>query len=303
MKQQQTTTVVDLHHLSRDAGARETLVFMGTVTDVNKAIGSSGASFISFGAMKDGILHRTTVKARNAQSNKLWDKPLKRGSKVRVMVTKVMLHKDLKTVRISLRVAPQCTQCKHFGHMKVNCSGGLVVKQQQLNAKQPMAKVNHPDTRELKVAVKGSVPTPAPVPEVATKMPAFEPTRHFAACTLFAPGPKAKSEKAQAEAKAFWQRAPVAKPVAVLTTPAKQVASQATTPASKTVSKSAKRRRRAAAAKVHLRANASKQQISNPAKVASSESTLAATAAALSQLSEEQLVAVLSAVQSVATGA
>ena len=297
MKQQQTTTVVDLHHLSRDAGARETLVFMGTVTDVNKAIGSSGASFISFGAMKDGILHRTTVKARNAQSNKLWDKPLKRGSKVRVMATKVMLHKDLKQVRISLRVAPQCTQCKHFGHMKVNCSAGLVVKLQQLNAKKPMAKVNPPDIRELKVAVKGSVPTPAPAPEVATKMPAFEP----AACTLFAPGPKAKSEKAQAEAKAFWQRAPVAKPVAVLTTPAKQVASQATTPASKTVSKSAKRRRRAAAAK--MRANASKQQTSNPAKAASSESTLAATAAALSQLSEEQLVAVLSAVQSVATGA
>jgi hypothetical protein len=91
--------------------------------------------------------------------------------------------------------------------------------------------------------ISSPAPAPAPLaPAVLAKWESFEPTKHFAPCTLFSflPRPKAKTEKAQAEAKAFWRNSQIAK---LIIAP--------------TVSKSAKRRRNKAAAKA--RATGSKQ--------------------------------------------
>ena len=247
---------MDLHLLARDEAARETSVFAGTVTDVDV---KKGYCFVSFGAVKDGLLHRTTVTARNAKSKEMWQKQLQRGSKVRVMVSRVVLDKQIRKTRISLRVAP----FRHKSKVAVHVERKQGLAKQQCKPRVQPKPAAQPDNRTLPVRVVGKLETatPEPVPEpepeptsspapapaplapaVLAKWESFEPTKHFAPCTLFSflPRPKAKTEKAQAEAKAFWRNS--------------QIANLIIAP---TVSKSAKRRRNKAAAKA--RATGSKQ--------------------------------------------
>ena len=288
---------VDLHQLARDDQARETKVFTGIVTEVSNTMGYCS---ISFGALKDGRLYRTSVMARNSRTNKLWSKPLSRGNKLQVKVSKVVVDKDLRKTRITLRIAPQCTSCKAWGHMHAQCTAKGSSKQcrvDKVKAAKPEPKATKPSAGELTVAFVGKFdepqikPGPEPEPEaepkpetkpaaaVLAKWSGFEPTPHFAPCTLFVVGPKARTEKARSEANKFWSRR--GKPPAVPTGACKTMASPKDTAKPATASRSAKRRQRKARAKASTRTSASVASVARP--------NLDAAVAALSQLSEEQL--------------
>ena len=257
-----------------------------------------GYCSISFGALKDGRLYRTSVMARNSRTNKLWSKPLSRGDKLRVMVSKVVIDKDLRKTRIALRVAPQCTSCKVWGHMNAQCTAKVSSKQcrvDKVKAAKPGPKATKPSTGELTVAFVGKFdepqikpdpepeteaePKPEPAAAVLAKWAGFEPTPHFAPCTLFVVGPKARTEKARSEANKFWSRR--GKPPAVPTGAWKTMASPKDTAKPATASRSAKRRQQKARAKATTRTSASVASVARP--------NLDAAVAALSQLSEEQL--------------
>jgi hypothetical protein len=292
--------------LATNADARKTLVFTGTVTGITET-----GVFISFGAAKDGLLRRTSVKRFDGK--RLVDVQLKKKQKLRVMVNHVVLNDDLHRTRISLRVAQQCNLCKRWGHRATECDNTKQRKTCGTCARTSVAvtaeKSSKPDTRVLQVAVLGKC-TKLPVPPTArAAMVAFEPTTHFAPCTLFQQlqsAPKAKAHKAEAQAKNFWKRAQkvnltaasvVSKADAApasntcTATPPKEEACAVVAPKGK--SKSAKRRARKAAAKTtHMQA-AIKQPAATPTLVAT-------VAAALVQLNHTKLAAVLNMVQAVA---
>lgn len=161
---------INLHRLATDAEARETMVFTGTV----KGITEHGA-FIAFGAARDGLLRRTTVKRFDTGSNKLVDAPLKLRQKVRVMVTYVVLHKDVRKVRIGLRVAQKCNLCDGWGHRASQCdfTRRCVAKTCgpcAVPARAAKKKSSVPDTRTLEVAVVGKeAPKPPAAPASQAK--------------------------------------------------------------------------------------------------------------------------------------
>ena len=138
------------------------------------------------------------------------------------MVSRVVLDKQISKTRISLRVAP----FRHKSKVAVHVERKQGLAKQQCKPRVQPKPAAQPDNRTLPVRVVGKLETatPEPVPEpepeptsspapapaplapaVLAKWESFEPTKHFAPCTLFSflPRPKAKTERRRLRRRLF----------------------------------------------------------------------------------------------------
>ena len=121
--------MVDLHALATDtSGAWETQVFCGTVVALTDA-----GTFVSFGALKDGLLPRKwTCRRISPQTRKMVEVELRVNAKIKVMISRIKIGKNL---RNSLLVLPfvsppdaRCHCCRAFGHLQSDCMATVYVQ-------------------------------------------------------------------------------------------------------------------------------------------------------------------------------